>query len=207
MTAGPEGRGAAPRRGRWLALVVLAAAAVAASALPTWVTARAGTALEGDVVVRVPGTEAAPEVLAAAVALLASAGALALVGPVGRRVVAVVTAACGALVVAAALAVLRDPAGAATAAVAARTGVEPVAPDAGLTAGPVVTTALGVLVVVLALALLRARGAWRQRSRRHEVPRTPAAGAAAPGAAAGGAGPDDDDRADWDALSRGDDPS
>ncbi|MFS0703051.1 Trp biosynthesis-associated membrane protein, partial [Cellulomonas sp. 179-A 9B4 NHS] len=135
--------------------------------------------------------------------------------------VAAVVAACGALVVAASLAVLRDPAGAAATAVADRTGVEPVAPDAVLTAGPVVATAVGALVVLLALLLLRAPGDWRTRSRRHEVP----GGAAAPGAGEGpaasgpsagrptgppataGAAPDDDGRADWDALSRGDDPS
>lgn len=203
MSTAPAGAPSAPRRGRWLALLVLAAAAVALSAVPTWVTARAGTALEGDVVVRVAGTQAAPEVVAAAVALLASAAALGLVGPVGRRVVAVVAAACGALVVAAAVGVLRDPAGAATAAVAERTGVEPASPDVAVTAGPAVAVAVGALVVLLALGLARAPGAWAQRSRRHEVPGT----TATPGAGRGPAADDDDGRADWDALSRGDDPS
>lgn len=194
----PPGAAHRARRGRWAALVVLAAAAAGLVTVPTWVTVRVTTALAGDVAVAAAGPDAAPQVVAGALALLASAAALALVGRFGRVVVGVVVAACGALVAAAGVAVLRDPAAAAAAAVAERTGVEPAGLDARLGAGPAAAVVVGVLVVLLGVAVTRAPGAWSQRSRRHEAPdgRT----AAAP--------PDGDDgRSDWDALSRGDDPS
>ncbi|WP_309134562.1 Trp biosynthesis-associated membrane protein [Cellulomonas sp.] len=198
MTAAPGAAPPGPRRGRWAALVVLAAAVTGASTLPTWVTAYVSTALEGEVAVAVAGSRVAPQVVAAALALLASSAALALVGRVGRVVVGLVVAGCGALVGAAALAVLRDPAAAAANAVAERTGVDPAAPDAGAGLLPWLATAVGVLVVLLGLALSRAPGPWSQRSRRHEVP----------GATSRAARPDPGDgRDDWDALSRGDDPT
>ncbi|QGQ20963.1 Trp biosynthesis protein [Cellulomonas sp. JZ18] len=197
----PSGRDGAParraRRGRWAVLVLVAAAATGAVAAPTWVTAHVRTAIEGDVAVAVPGSQVAPQVVAGALVLLASAAALALVGRVGRTVVGVVVAACGALVAAAGVAVLRGPGAAAAAEVAARTGVEPAALDAQAGAMPAASAALGVLVVLLGLGLARAPGAWSSASRRHE----------APGAAGDRAGTEDDGRSDWDALSRGDDPS
>ena len=185
-----------PRRGRWIVLLLAAAALVAVDTRPAWVTAHGRTALE-DVTVQVSGAQVAPQAGAATLVLLACAGAVALVGRAGRVVVALVTAGAGALVVAAAAGVLADPAGAARGPVADVTGVGRV-PDVASTAWPVVALVLGAAVVLLAVALVRAPGAWDQRSRRHDAP------AAALGA---GEAPRDDARDDWDALSRGDDPT
>lgn len=191
--------GARARRGRWVLLLLAAAALAALVTAPAWVTSEAAGTLDGTATVTVAGAQAAPQARAAALVLLAAAGAVALVGRVGRWVVAAVTAGAGALVAGGAVGVLLDPAGAAAGAVAQATGVATARPVAGLTAGPGAAVGVGVLVVVLAVALLRAPGAWEQRSRRHEPPTGTGGGAPA-------AGPPDE-RADWDALSRGDDPS
>ncbi|GIG39470.1 Trp biosynthesis-associated membrane protein [Cellulomonas phragmiteti] len=204
MTSVPAPTGAAaatqgPRRGRWAALLVLAAAAVGAVGLPTWVAAEGTSVLDGPVAVDVAGRLAAPQVPAAALVLLAAAGAVALVGRVGRWVVAVVVAGAGALAAGAAATVLADPAGAVSGAVADATGVTAGDATASATGAPVVALTVGVLVVVLAGALARAGGPWHQRSRRHERPAVHGAVAPDQGAV--------DERADWDALTRGDDPS
>jgi hypothetical protein len=82
--------------------------------------------------------------------------------------------------------------------VAAETGV-------GTPAGPVTTSVwpwlaagVGVLDVVAGVWLVRAARTWSGPSQRHET----VAGGPPPTAPA-----DPDERSDWDALSRGDDPS
>lgn len=192
-TAGPA------RRGRWVLLLVLAAAAVGGVSRPTWAVGQVGAVLHDVVAVPVAGAIAAPQTGAAALVLLAAAGAVALVGRVGRGVVAAVTAGAGVLVVAAGLTVLRDPGAAVAATLADATGVTGGEPDARATAAPVVAVVLGAVVVVLAVLLARARGGWQQRSRRHERPTVQGRDVAP--------APPGDERADWDALSRGDDPS
>lgn len=196
MTTAPAPR--PPGRGRWVVAVLAAAAVVGLLALPTWVLATAGTPVDGDVALAVPGAAAAPGTVAGALVLLACAGALALVGRVGRWVVVGVLVLAGLLVAASAGAVLTDPAGPAAAAVAEATGVVPAAPQARTTAWPVVAVVVGGGLVLLAGGLARASTGWLPASTRHEAP---AAGARTP---AGGA---PDERDDWDALSRGDDPS
>lgn len=188
-----------PRRGRWAALLVLAAAAVAACAAPVWVVGEGVSPLDGVVAVPATGTQVAPQAGAAALVLLACAGAVALVGRGGRLAVAVVTGGAGVLVTTAAVGVLARPAGAVRGAVADATGVTAQDVSATTGAAPVVAVVVGVLVVVLAVTLGRARGAWHVHSSRHERPGRSVTGATP-------AGPDDE-RAAWDALSRGDDPS
>ncbi|UZN01585.1 Trp biosynthesis-associated membrane protein [Cellulomonas sp. S1-8] len=186
------------RRGRWVLALLLAAGVVGLVTVPTWVTGSGTSVLDGAVTVTVDGAAAAPQAPAAALVLLAAAGALALVGRAGRWVVAAVSAGAGVLVLAAGAAVLADPSGAVSGAVADATGVTG-ASGATTTAGPAAAVVVGVLVVLLAVALARAPGAWDHRSRRHERPVGPDTGGTDPGAA--------DERADWDALTRGDDPS
>lgn len=187
------------RRGRWVLLLLLAAALVGLVALPTWVAAEGTSTLDGTVTVTVTGAQAAPQMRAAALVLLAAAGAVTLVGRVGRWVVAAVTAGAGVLVVAGGTGVLLEPGVAVAGPLAEATGVASAQPTADVTAGPALAVGAGVLVVLLAVALLRAPGPWGQRPRRHERPTTSAAGPVAASAP--------DERADWDALSRGDDPS
>ncbi|KQR15919.1 Trp biosynthesis-associated membrane protein [Cellulomonas sp. Leaf334] len=187
-----------PGRGRAAGVLLVLAGVTAVVAVPTWFTTTGTTALQGVVTVEVTGTQAAPAVLAAAVAVLAAVAAVGLVGRVGRWVVAVVVVACGVLVAATALAVTADPVAAVTPVVAAETGV-------GTLAGPVVTSVwpwvavgVGVLDVVAGVWFVRASRAWSGPSQRHEP---------APGGAAAPPSGEPDERSDWDALSRGDDPS
>ncbi|MCC2313152.1 Trp biosynthesis-associated membrane protein, partial [Cellulomonas xiejunii] len=153
--AGTDG---SARRGRWVLLLVLAAALVAVVALPTWVVAEGSSSLERSVDVRVTGSAVAPQATAAGLVLLAAAAAVALVGRVGRWVVAIVTVGAGLLVCAAAGGVLADPGGAVWGAVAEATGVAVDDPSASLTAWPVVAVVAGVVVVLLGAALTRAGG-------------------------------------------------
>ncbi|HEY0117788.1 MAG TPA: Trp biosynthesis-associated membrane protein [Cellulomonas sp.] len=178
-------------------LLVLAAL-VGLSSLPTWVRATGVGALTGDVPVHVSGSQAAPVVPAAALALAAAGVAVALAGRVGRWVVVAVVALGGLAVVAASAAVLADAGTPAAAAAATQTGVGHLTGPASVTAGPWVAAVVGVLVVAAAVLLARSSARWAAPSRRHEVgPSTPAPPAAgAP-----------DERDDWDALTRGSDPS
>lgn len=193
----PAGR-RRPGRGRAAGALLLLAGLTAAVAVPTWFRTTGTTALQGTVQIEAAGSQVAPAVLAAAVAILTAVAAVGLVGRVGRWVVAVVVVACGVLVVATTLGVTGDPVAAVTPVVAAETGV-------GTLAGPVTTTlwpwlavAAGVLDVVAGLWFVRASRAWSGPSRRHEV---------APSRTSAGVAGEPDERSDWDALSRGDDPS
>jgi hypothetical protein len=184
------------RRGRWVAVLLVAAGATAVAGAPAWLRATGSTALDSEVAVVVSGGQAAPGVLAAAVVLLAAAAAVGLVGRVARWVVVVVVAAAGVVVVASVVAVLRDPGPTATVAVAARTGVSVLTGPVAVTPWPWVALGMGVLDVIAAAMLARASARWGATSRRH-VPTTASAGAVAT----------DDDASAWDALTRGDDPT
>lgn len=203
--AGEPGAGPAGRRrgrGRTAALLVLATLVTAGSSVPVWLRASGSSALRGEVEVPVTGTQAAPAVLAAAVALLAAAAAVGLVGRAGRWVVAAVVAAAGATVVASALAVLGDPEGSARVVVASVTGVGALAGPAAPTVWPWVAAAVGVLDVLAAVAVVVGSRRWSAPTRRYTTPDRDASRAErAPGA------DPDDDRSAWDALSRGEDPS
>lgn len=240
MTAGS-------RRGRWVLLLLLLALATWAVAAPAWVSAGGTSVLTGNVLVRVPGTRAAPGTVGAALALAAAGAALALAGRLGRWLVVLVVLACGAVVGWSAVAVLADPVPAATQAVAAATGVDHVVGPVRTTLAPWLAVVCAALVVATGAALGRASGRWAGPSSRHEIPlaagrpsTSPPLGAATPhdpqgashqvpgegpdrgaqgtGAGAGDAGPTasagtrtsasaPDERADWDALSRGEDPT
>jgi hypothetical protein len=254
---------AARARGRWVVLLLLLAGVVGLSALPTWVTATATAPVTGDVAVTVSGSQAAPGVVAAALVLLAAAGAVGLVGQFGRWVVVLVVAGAGVLVTSSALAARSGARTTAERLAADRTGVARLVDDPVVSVWPLVVAVLGVLVVLAAVALARASARWAPPSSRHERAGAGSAvgsasagsrstGTADPGptgAGAGGStgsaatdgtgptdparptpgtGPDptaepapaaerppaaapaptpDDERATWDALSRGDDPT
>ncbi len=173
------------RRTAVLAAVVvgLATAAVAAG---TWVTGTATGSLRA-VALTVPGTTAAPAVVAGGLVTAAAGLALSLGGRGVRAVTAVVLAGAGLLVGWSAVAVLRDPLPAAQVAARQAVGMA-VAEDVATTWLPWLAVALAVATGWLAVAAL---GRWQATSRRHEGPvRGPA------------------DLLDtWDALSRGEDPS
>ena len=190
------------RRTRWLssrargaAAVLVLAAATGASALGTWVNASVEGPL-GGIGVHVSGASAAPVVPGTALVLAAAGVALALAGRLGRWVVVVVVALGGLVVAIGAAAVLSHPETAATAAAAAQTGIGLLRDAPAVTAGPWAAAVVGVVGIVMAGLLAHASAAWDAPSRRHEVVRRPAPGEGTP-----------DERADWDALTRGADPS
>jgi uncharacterized membrane protein (TIGR02234 family) len=183
-------------RGRWAVVVLLLAAGVGASSLVPWVRASGVSALAGYVAVRLSGSAAAPAVPATALVLAAAGAAVALAGRLGRWVVAAVVVIGGVAVAAAAVAVLANPGATAAGAVAAQTGVDHLTGPATATAGPWVAIVIGILAVLAGIGLARASAAWDAPSRRHEVVRRPAPDEGTP-----------DERADWDALTRGADPS
>ena len=128
-----------------------------------------------------------------------ASGVSALAGLVAVRVpgsaAAPVVLSGGAALVTAAAVVLTDPAAPAADAVRAQTGVDHLVGPAVATAAPWFTVAVGVITVLVAVLVVRWSGAWSAPSRRHER----AAGSAAT--------PTPDERSDWDALTRGADPS
>lgn len=193
---------AAPRRstrGRWTAAVVLLAAAVGACAAAPWVTATGASPL-GDVTLRAAGSAAAPAVPATALVLAAAGAAIPLAGRVGRWLVALVVALGGLAVAASAVAVVVDPAGVAAQAAASRTGVDHLVGTPDVTAAPWVAALVGAVAVALAAGLVRASARWPVASRRYE---------GAPGRPVAPPRADDepDRQSDWDALTRGTDPS
>lgn len=224
---GTTGTTAGARRGRWVMLLLLLALATWVVAAPTWVSATGSSVLTTTVQVRVPGTRAAPGMVGAALALAAAGLALALAGRVGRWVVVVVVVACGALIGWSAGTVLADPGPAARQAVAVATGIDQVVGPTRTSPGPWAAIVVAVLVVGSGARLGRASARWAGPSRRHEPAQRAGSGAGereAIGAARPRpAGPEPlvaeatssgtglaehpDERAAWDALSRGEDPS
>lgn len=193
-------------RGRAAAVLLVLAGLTALVAVPTWFTTTGTTALQGTVTVQVAGSQVAPAILAAAVAILAAVAAVGLVGRAGRWVVVLVVVACGVLVVGTTVGVLADPATAVTPVVAAQTGVGQLAGPVSTTFWPWAAIGAGVLDVVAGVWVLLASRAWAGPSRRHET--VAGTGAAlGGGTSAGTSAAPPDERADWDALSRGDDPS
>ena len=186
-------------RGRAAALLLVLAGLTALAVVPVWFTTSGSTALEGTVAITATGTDVAPGILAAAVAILAAAAAVGLVGRAGRWVVAGVVAGCGVLVIATCVSVLADPAAAVAPVVASRTGVGQLSGSVTSSVWPTVAIVVGVLDVLAAGWLVVASRTWAGPTRRYQSD--------AAGPPASGSGPPADERSDWDALSRGDDPS
>ncbi|WP_448629533.1 Trp biosynthesis-associated membrane protein [Cellulomonas soli] len=184
------------RGGRARAAVLLGALAALTALvhLPTWLTVLGTSAAQGAVRVGVAGTSVAPSGLAAALVLLAAAGAVGLVGRAGRWVVVVVVACAGVLVLGSTALVLRDVASAVRPSVVEATGVGALAGPVAVSPWPWVALVVGVAAVLAAVWLAAAARGWSVPSRRYEsTPRSRPA--------------PEDERAVWDALSRGDDPA
>lgn len=189
------------RRGPWVLLLLVLAGLCGAVTLPAWLTATATGPVIGTVAVRVTGAAAAPGVIGASLVLAAAAIALGLVGRIGRWVVSVVVAAAGVLVVAGALGARSGAADRARQAAADLTGVGVLDGDVTVTAWPWAAAGLGVLVLLAAVLLVRASAHWAAPSSRHERAGAETTAPTRPEP------PEDDERATWDALGRGDDPT
>lgn len=198
----PRPRAASTRRRAVAAVLVLAAAVLLAS-LPTWVDAPAASVLGEEVLVAVPGSQAAPGVPAAGLALVAAGLAAALVGRIGRWFVVATVVLASVVVVVAAVGVLAAPADAAAVAATQETGVPDLTGPATASVVAWATALLGLVGVLVGVWLARSATGWSVTSRRHEV----AGGAASTSATPDGEGTDPDDADLWDAQSAGEDRS
>lgn len=196
----------ASRRGVVL-LLLLAGGLLVLAAGRTWTIAVVPD-VPGTPAVSVSGREAAPGAVAAALVVLAAAVSLTIAGRVALRVAGVLLLVGGAAVTAASVAALRDPRAVLAGPAAAASGITDATLSAvDVTAWPVLSAAGGVVVVLGASAVLGLAGRWtppRRFGRADVVP---------PGEGPRGTAPapptSERDRAmdDWDALSRGDDPT
>ena len=192
----------AAARGRWTrgravtASLLLGAGWLITGALP-WLSAEVPTVI-AETQLDVSGADALPVVSAAALVTAAAGIALAIAGPVVRRLVALVHLATAGLAAVAILNLLADPAPAVQRAAAEVTGVRELGGPIEVAAGPYIALALAVLVAAHGVVVLFGR-AWQASARRFErdEPHTSAAPSS------------DRTRAmdDWDALGRGEDPS
>jgi hypothetical protein len=184
----------APGRGRVVVAGLVTGLAVLGAASRTWLEANLAGMLTGSQQAAVPGSQAAPVVPALALVGLAAAAALSIAGRVGRVLVGVVLLLAGGVVAVAALDVRGRPAAAASAALAEQTaGIALGADQVTVTLWPVVTAVLGGLCSALGVLVLVAGRGWAGGRRF-----SPADDAQTPV-------PEPAD--DWDALTRGDDPT
>ncbi|BDI22763.1 hypothetical protein L3i23_15390 [Herbiconiux sp. L3-i23] len=168
----------------------------------TWFTAHVdGVAIE------VQGQSAVPPLSGLALASVALAGALSLARTVLRIVLAVLQVVLGAVSAAAVLPALTDPAGASASVVTEATGIDgdrsvrAVIDSVDITAWPTLALIVAALGAVLGLVVLVTARRWPTPGRRYaNAPADAGADQAAPTAS-----PTAED--EWDALSRGDDPT
>jgi hypothetical protein len=190
-------------RGRAVLIVVVLGLALFGLTLPAWAHGVAPTTV-GTEAVTVGGADAAPGVASAGLVVLVAGLVLGLAGALARVLAVVGVIAGGALAAVSAGLFLADPERSMLRAAAEATGVRRL--EGGVTVAPWPTVALvvGVLAVVTGVALPFLAGSWQRVGRRYE--RGAGAASAQPGRQAPrtsrGRAMDD-----WDALSRGDDPS
>lgn len=175
------------------------------SAIPVWVQAATVSALGPQLSVEVAGSEAAPGVLAAGLAVLAAGVAGGLVGRLGRWIVIAVLLLASGIVLGSGIAVVTNPRTSALTAAADETGVAQLTTDPTLTAWPWVALAIGAVGLLLCLTLVRTSANWTTVSKRHERDATaPAVGTST--LTEGPANPESSpaDFAEvWDAQTRG----
>lgn len=190
-----------PRLGRGGAVVLVAALGLAlfGSTLPTWAQAVAPTTI-GSQQVAVGGSEAAPGVASAALVVLVAGLVLGLAGRLTRVLAVIGVVLGGALGAVSAAVLIADPLPALRQAAGAASGATALEGDPAVTPWPYVALTLSVLIVVVGASLPLLAGSWQRVGRRYE---TGDAAARAPE----NANPRTRAMDDWDALTRGDDPS
>lgn len=198
-----------PRLGRGAAvlLVVLLGLTTFGLTLPTWVRGVAATTV-GTAEVAVSGVDAVPGASSAGLVVAVAGLVLALSGRVTRVLAVLGVGLGGAVTVVSAAQLLADPAPVAQQAAAEVTGAPELVGPAALSALPALTLVVGVLTVLTGIALPFLLGRWQRVGRRYErtgTPSTVPSSEPAPDArhAQGRVRAMDD----WDALSRGEDPS
>lgn len=186
--------------------ILLLGGVVLLSAVPTWISGTTISALGPQIDLDVPGTQAAPGVMAAGLALLASGVACGLVGRLGRWIVVLVVVLASVVIVGSAIGAVVNPRGPALAAAAEETGVASLLTEPGVTVWPWVALVLGVAGVALSTGIGRGSKTWRITSSRHERVQTRVQSSST--VAVEGSSNMDSDQADladlWDAQTRGD---
>lgn len=195
------------RPGQVITTVLVLAGALFGLTRAGWITAQAPGLAGGSAEHTVNGQTASPAVVALIAVVLAAAFAAAITRGWVRTVIAAIAALCAAGAGASIVPVLLDPAAAARGGVATETGVAGQAITAQLTAWPLIALALAVLLTVAcaALVVIARRTPARGSDRSDRYARS--AGRGSGTQAAGNTVAQRSDAADWDALSRGEDPS
>lgn len=193
--AGAGARSRVPARRTVVLLGIAAAAALAGSTRPVWLTASAPDLTGNLQQVPVTGAEAAPAVMALALVALAAALLTSLSAAWLRLLTGPVLTLAGLGAALSALGAYREPAEASRSAVTSATGVAGTAVEASSTVWPLLSLAPAALVLAIGVLMLAVGGRWPRRTRYRSA------------AVVATADPADDPAAAWDALSRGEDPT
>lgn len=191
-------------RGAAAGSTALTGAAVLLTTLPTWVHATTPTAT-GDLAVSAAGTAAAPVAVSVGLVVIAAGLALALAGRAVRVVALFVVIAGGVGAGTTVVGFLRAPQAVAASAAADVTAVRAINTPVTVTFWPYASLAALLLAVGVAAWLLLHLGHWQEVGRRYQPAER------APRSEPGPATPQGHARRqamdDWDAISRGEDPT
>ncbi|UFU04398.1 Trp biosynthesis-associated membrane protein [Ruania suaedae] len=195
------------RRSAVLSLLVGGALLLVLS-LPTWAQAPVRTAIGSGGTASISGADGAPLVPSLALLVVVAGLAIGLAGRVARVVAAFAAALGGLGAVAAIVIFLRDPQTSLQSVAAEMTGVRELGGAVSTTFWPWPAIAAAAAVAVLGAVLPWRMGRWQPAARRYERGSSGQA-ADAGGREGGGAEPGSRTTrmSDWDALSRGEDPS
>lgn len=195
MSEEPERRRLRLSRGRAVLAVLGGGALLLVSALPAWATAPAMVTMDATAMAEVNGSDGVPVVPSAALVVLAAGLAIGLAGRIARVLASLAVALCGGLAAVSTFVFLRDPEPALRAADSEASSFVELTGPTGVTPWPVVALVIGILLTIAGVLLPLVMGAWPRVGQRYERHTQPA--------------PSGPRRqiADWDALSRGEDPS
>lgn len=190
-------------RGILLGATALAAALLLLAWSQTWYSLALVDTAEVDVTtLDIGGDVAASGLAPLALTLLAVVAALAIAGPVFRRILGVLEALLGITIVAVTVVTMSDPVQSSAAALTDATGIsgrdsiDALVESAIGTAWPWIAVVLGGIVVIIGAAVTATAGRWPVSGRKYARTRTAPAD-----------GTPTDAIAEWDALTDGDDPT
>lgn len=195
-----------------LAIIALAGGLALVSATQTWVTISLAEGAAATGQLAVTGQQLNPSLSPIAIAALASVLALTIAGPVFRRVLGVLVALLGAGILALGVIASANPLGESESSVGEVTGIVgdvqgALIDSVSTTAWPWLASASGAVLIVAGVCVLLLAGRWRAGGRRYEAA-AEHAGTPSDDDSGGGVEGDERDRiSDWDAMSRGDDPT
>lgn len=201
------------RKSRVVLLTIICAGIVFASTTQTWLHVQLPEQAVPTEDLAIAGSTAATAVTALALVALAGAIAATIAGRVLRIVIGVIIFAAAGGIIASALAVTADPAGAAESEIAEAIGIIGSSAKTSVTVFPAIAVAAGGLLAISAVVVILAGRYWSS-SKRFDADTAGNGTHAAAGTstAPGSSGtaepvPDVDEIESWDQLSRGKDPT